>query len=114
MLEIPKDETAEKEPGLFCFLSAERECGADCMAFQRDVPAGPDYRTPDEEPRQWAQCMLLVHSHKLSKHVVALAIKAEEAVRIQKNVVADQQRTSTAAPGNPTVLSPQPVFGAGR
>lgn len=104
-------EEEEKETGLFCFLSAERGCGVDCMAFKREVPEGPDYRTPDGEPRQWSQCMLLVHAHKLSKHVVALAIKAEESVKLQKNAVADQMRAAAASPAAQTIAASQPNVG---
>jgi hypothetical protein len=104
----------EKEPGLFCFLSAERECGPDCMAFKREAPEGIDYRTPDGEPRQWAQCMLLVHAHKLSKHVVALAVKAEESVKLQKNAIADQMRASAAPPAGHAAVTGQPSVGVVR
>lgn len=59
--------------GLYCFLNSERECGPDCMAYLGIPIEGPDYNTPDGKRHQWAACMLLVHSHKLSKHLVLIA-----------------------------------------
>ena len=59
--------------GLCCFLSTERRCGPDCMAYSDFVPEGIDYKTPDGKPRQWAYCILLVNAHKTGKHVVNIA-----------------------------------------
>ena len=59
--------------GLYCFLNGDRSCGPDCMAFRTGPVEGSDYTAPDGSPHQWTACMLLVHSHKLSKHVVLVA-----------------------------------------
>jgi len=83
--------------GLYCFLNCERECGPDCMAYLPVVPEGFDYRTPDEEARQWARCMVLVNMHKCGKHVVHIAAKAEEAVKLARVAAADQQRSSAVS-----------------
>jgi hypothetical protein len=73
------DDDVKPGTGLYCFLNAERECGPDCMAFLPVPIEGPDYATPDGKRHQWAACMLLVHSHKLSKHLVLIANMARAA-----------------------------------
>jgi hypothetical protein len=59
--------------GLYCFLNAERACSSDCMAYQAGAVMGADYQAPDGKPHQWTACTLLVHSHKVAKHIVLAA-----------------------------------------
>jgi hypothetical protein len=66
------DDGEEKEHA-YCFLNSERACGADCMAYQTVAVDGVDYQTPDGRRKQWAACMLLIHSHKIAKHLTLLA-----------------------------------------
>lgn len=59
----------EKETsGLTCFLSENRPCGADCMAYLNPVPAGKDF-----QGQQFAHCLLLVNIQRVGKHAVIIA-----------------------------------------
>lgn len=78
-MQEPLDEEVKPGTGLYCFLNGERECGPDCMAYQGVAIEGPDYTTPDGRRHQWAACMLLIHSHKVSKHLVLIANLARSA-----------------------------------
>jgi len=73
------DDEVKPGTGLYCFLNGERSCGPDCMAYMAVPLDGPDYATPDGIRHQWTGCMLLVHTHKLSKHLVLLANMARAA-----------------------------------
>lgn len=66
-LHHPNLKPDDKESGLICFKDKDRECGASCMAYT-DVPEGPDY-----VGKQWANCMLLVNSHRTGKHLTIIA-----------------------------------------
>jgi len=61
-------EVNPKEGGLSCFISQDRVCGPDCMAFLPQVPEGKDFLG-----EQWAHCMLLVNAHRTGKHLVIIA-----------------------------------------
>lgn len=87
------EEDVRPTTGLYCWLHPERECGSDCMAFQTAVVEGADYCTPDGVQHQWAKCMLLVHGHKLSKHLILLANVAR----------ASEHRQSQVAPQTPVM-----------
>jgi hypothetical protein len=68
LLEQPEMEEDKRESGLYCFINADRRCGADCMAFLNPPPQDQDY-----QGQQWACCMLLVNAHRVGKHLVILA-----------------------------------------
>jgi hypothetical protein len=78
--------------GLICFLSNDRPCGPDCMAFDA-APEGADYKD-----KQWANCMLLVNAHRAGKHLIVLASVGAEMVRRAKTEAADHARTNQPAP----------------
>lgn len=78
--------------GLYCFLNANRPCGADCMAFVA-APDGPDY-----QDQQWANCLLLVNAHRGGKHLVVLAASANEMLQHSKRTTADRARNQPPPP----------------
>jgi hypothetical protein len=105
--QLLEDPSEPGRVGLYCLLNCERECGADCMAFLPVVPEGDDYRMPDGEARQWARCMILINLHKISKHLVHIAAKAEEAMKLVRTSKADQQRGQAIGPP-PITIGPGP------
>jgi hypothetical protein len=58
----------EETSGLTCFLSENRVCGADCMAYLTAPPAGKDF-----QGQQFAHCMVLVNIQRAGKHLVVIA-----------------------------------------
>jgi len=77
--------------GLVCFLSHDRPCGADCMAFTMEKLDGQEYLG------QWANCRVLVGLHKGAKHLTILAQVGGQLVKHQ----ADTTRRSQSAPPMP-------------
>ncbi len=67
-------EVNPKEGGLSCFISQDRLCGPDCMAFLPQVPEGKDF-----VGEQWAHCMLLANVHRSAKHLVIIASEMSSA-----------------------------------
>ena len=53
---------------LRCFITPERACGPDCMAFVTQVPMHVDYRG-----QAWPHCLILLNLHRTGKHLVILA-----------------------------------------
>jgi hypothetical protein len=76
------------DENLYCFMSAERACGPDCMSYAKP-PLGKDY-----EEQQWAQCKILVSMHQAGKHLTVIASTLA-------NEVADRKRDKQPQP--PTV-----------
>ena len=88
------DDTGEA-PDLLCFITPDRECGADCMAYTMPPP-GKEY---DEQ--QWANCKLLTSLHQGGKHLTIIA-------SIMSNADADTRRRQQAPPANPVPPIPIP------
>lgn len=89
-----KDDDSAKN-GLVCFRDQHRPCSAACMAYDPNPPEGPDY-----QDKQWANCRLLVDSHRTAKHLVILAQGVSASLTHQKNEAADRLR-STPPPRTP-------------
>lgn len=81
-------ETEPKETGLFCFISPDRVCGADCMAYS-DPPNHKDF-----VGKQWAHCLLLVNTHRAGKHLTVLASHADTLLNLKQ----DEARTNQPPP----------------
>ena len=66
--------------GLFCHRDQSRPCGPECMAYLPQVPEGAMYTGA-----QWAHCMLLVQSERISRHLVIIAdiMKQQRAAAIR-------------------------------
>ena len=77
---------------LVCFKDKSRVCGADCMAYIAR-PAGDDYRD-----QQWANCLLLVNSHRTGKHLVILADAISKQGQKAAAALADAARTNQPPP----------------
>jgi hypothetical protein len=88
----PHHPTLKEPEGLICFLSNDRPCAADCMAYITR-PDGPDY-----QDQQWANCMLLVNAHRAGKHLVVLASVGSELTKQAKNAAADRVRAGFPPP----------------
>jgi len=88
--ELDANEIAKN--GLMCFKDSDRPCGADCMAFA-DAPEGPDF-----QGKQWANCMVLVNSHRTAKHLVILASFGGQLVQKAKTEQADRIRANQPPP----------------
>ena len=69
---VGPDDRPVDDGDIFCFIDASRPCRPECMAHSVFPPEGKDY-----EGKQWARCMLLSNAHKIGKHVVHIASKAE-------------------------------------
>lgn len=69
----------KEESGLFCFLSPDRACGPDCMAYD-SPPLHKDF-----VGKQWAHCTLLVNMHRVGKHLTVLANTIDNIDRRQDN-----------------------------
>ena len=85
-----------KGNGLFCFIDNTRPCAADCMAYQVEPPAGPDYRG-----QQWANCLLLINAHRVGKHLTILAQATDGLIRRSQVQAADHARASQQPPPAP-------------
>lgn len=79
--------------GLFCFISPERLCDSDCMAFLPVMPEGADY-----QGQQWSKCLLLVNAHKAGKHLTVLAQHSDGLLKHLRVVKADAQRGGPSIP----------------
>jgi hypothetical protein len=90
-----KDDKPEKN-GLVCFLDMNRPCGADCMAYLVERPEGKDYAG-----QQWADCMLLVNTHRGAKHLTILASVTDTFIQKSKVRAADQAREAQQPPPSP-------------
>lgn len=86
----------DRRNGLVCFLDQNRPCGSDCMAFLVDRPEGNDYRA-----QQWANCMLLVSTHRSAKHLTILAQVTDAFVQKTRAQAADQVRATQTPPPVP-------------
>ncbi len=73
--------------GLSCFISQDRICGPDCMAFSTAHAPGSPY-----VGEQWACCRLLVNVERSGKHLVVLADGINKAVTL----MATEQRLKKA------------------
>jgi len=82
--------------GLYCFIDNGRECGADCMAYLTDAPEGHDYRG-----QQWANCQLLVNTHRAAKHLTILAQVTDVFLQKTRVHAADQARVAQTPPPPP-------------
>lgn len=58
-----------KEEGVYCFLDAERLCGADCAAYLTEA----DRPQKATEAAEWEKCLLLLNVQRTGKHLVVLA-----------------------------------------
>ena len=74
-----EDVNAIPEGKLFCFLTPERLCGADCMAYLTTPP-----NTPDHVGQQWPRCLLLVNAERAGKHLVILASTGKELIAAKR------------------------------
>jgi hypothetical protein len=86
------DDEPLRKNGLICWRDKERPCSAECMAFD-NAPSGPEY-----DGKQWANCKLLVDSHRTGKHLTILAQQQGELVKAQKNEAADRLRLNQPPP----------------
>lgn len=77
---------------LNCFQDRARVCGPDCMAFITPPP------TEDYRGQQWAQCLLLVNSHRTGKHLVVLADSVGRHLQKTSQALADQARAHQPTP----------------
>lgn len=66
MRAMPSEKSAENM--LRCFISPDRACGPDCMAFTTTTPSGNDYRD-----QAWPHCLVLTNIHRAGKHLIILA-----------------------------------------
>lgn len=95
MLQQPTEEPEKGEPEAVpeakgaCFISQDRVCSADCMAYLQKPPAGVDYIG-----EQWARCHLLVNMHRGGKHLVVLADVGTKLVALKR-----QEEREKKAPG---------------
>jgi hypothetical protein len=80
---------------LVCFKDKTRVCGPDCMAYITR-PTGDDYRD-----QQWANCLLLVNSHRTGKHLVILADAVSKQAQKAATALADAARTNQPPPPMP-------------
>lgn len=89
---IPDTKPDEPESGLMCFLSPERECGPECMAF---TPQPADVAALAPQQRH---CIVLVSGERLARHA-AIGVKVvNDIFSFFKTVSADQQRTGQKPP----------------
>lgn len=51
-----------------CFKDQGRTCGADCMAYLTEAPAGKMYLG-----QQWARCLILVNEERSARHLTIIA-----------------------------------------
>lgn len=62
--------------GLICFKDITRLCGPDCMAYLSAPPQGKTYMGA-----QWANCLLLVNSERVGRHLTVLTQTVSEYIR---------------------------------
>lgn len=89
------DEKNEKQE-LYCFMNQGRLCSAECMAFETFAPEGEDYKN-----KPWANCMVLVNTHRIGKHLVVLASGAGKLFNLLSTESADRKRTNQPPPAPP-------------
>ncbi len=84
----------EVQPGtLFCFLSENRPCNSDCVAYLTMRPQGDDYAE-----QGWSQCAVLVNTHRAGKHLTVLASLGSDMMKHFRIAKADATRNAN----NPT------------
>lgn len=88
MSQADADGTESEKTGLYCFITSDRACGAECMAYAAPPP-GQDYKD-----QQWANCKILTSLHQASKHVALIA-------RVVDSESADKKRLSQVPPKEP-------------
>jgi len=95
------DELDDAAPGLICFRSPDRVCGADCMAYTTASHGG------DELSEQQGHCSILVSQHRVGKHSVIIASMMAQQMKAERNARADKSRAAPA-PVPPTYVPPVP------
>lgn len=90
----PNTMPAEPNRGLACFISQQRVCGPDCMAFLPQPPEGPAYIG-----EQWAHCMVLVNTDRVGRHLVVLTDVVSKAASrfMQKQAEATRNQPAPVA-----------------
>jgi hypothetical protein len=58
---------------LLCFITPDRVCGPDCMAYVTNKPSQSDYKD-----QAWPHCLVLLNLHRTGKHLVILAETASK------------------------------------
>jgi hypothetical protein len=93
----PQEEVRPRTTGLYCFMSAVRVCGPDCMGYvthPRSSPIG-------ELGTQGVHCILLSTAERLGRGVLALASMQAATVTKQRNKDADRAREEQFAAATP-------------
>lgn len=60
-----------EQAALACFITQDRVCGPDCMAFLPQAPKGETYLG-----QQWPHCLVLVSIEKGARHLTIIAGEA--------------------------------------
>ena len=111
--EVPEDEYVPEESlrdvttGLFCFLSPDRVCGAECAAFV----TSPRLPVRSELNEQQAHCELMLCMERMGRNITVIAQIAAEGVKKKSIAEADKQRTGqfdTKPAPTPATASPFP------
>ena len=97
---IAKPDMLDSPPDLVCFISMNRVCCADCIAYTVNTP-GAEYNDP------WGHCLCLSSLARISKHVVVLAQQAETQTLANKKLIDDIART-TSGPSVQPFVPPTP------
>ncbi len=95
-----KPEASEGIEQLYCFLNAQRVCGADCMAFV----TYPRESTKSELQGLQPHCAFINNADRVGRNVVIMASSLVERQKQQKLAQIDAQREAntpraSAAPG---------------
>lgn len=98
------------EDKVYCFVTADRVCGPDCMAFLTQAPLKQKNGELDDNQRH---CSLLINADRLARHVVILTSIFASSEKKKQVAQQDQERKeNTPKPGpfaGPTPTSPFPV-----
>lgn len=92
--ELPEDEEQSEMVGLYCFLSEERMCGAECMAFT----TYPKKADSSELSNQQAHCVLLNNADRLGRNVTIAASVLAKSVKKKVLTEADKARAAQFDP----------------
>lgn len=87
--EMQQQEEATPKTGLMCFLNSERECGADCMAYNT---------YPSESPyldEQQKHCTFIVGVERVGRYAGGI-------LKLIKDANSDSIREKNSKPSTPT------------
>jgi hypothetical protein len=81
--------------GLMCFLNAERECGADCMAYTLE---GTESKTMGLQQKN---CLLLISVERMGRYAGNIASAANKMQQRSATEAADRVRLGVNPPPDP-------------